>query len=73
MADRDTGGQAFPTHPILYSSEDSGNAQGMSLRDWFAGQVAGALVRRSVSLEDWARVAPVSYEIADAMLEARKQ
>jgi hypothetical protein len=32
------GGQAFPSHPILYSSEDAWMAQGMSLRDWFAAR-----------------------------------
>lgn len=36
--DINNGGQAFPSHPILYSSADQHEAQGMSLRDWFAGQ-----------------------------------
>ena len=39
MSDKiDNGGQAFPSHPMLYSSADQHEAQGMTLRDWFAGQ-----------------------------------
>lgn len=68
MADRDTGGPAFPIETTA-----TPYAEGMTLRDWFAGQVAGALVRRAGWPDDWERIAPVSYEIADAMLEARKQ
>ena len=32
------GGQAFPTHPILYGSADQHLAQGMSLRAYVAAQ-----------------------------------
>ena len=67
------GGQAFPTHPILYGSADQHLAQGMSLRDWFAGQaIAGACGPGpdgwSLSPHDYATW---GYQIADAMLEAR--
>lgn len=64
------GGQAFPTHPSLYSSADQHLAQGMSLRDWFAGQAMAAFIRRAASKDDWVRLAPTSYEVADAMLAA---
>jgi hypothetical protein len=74
---RDSGGQAFPTHPILYGSADQHLAQGMSLRDWFAGQaLAGAMV--AIGNEParvdvrWWECAADCYRAADAMLEARK-
>jgi len=67
---KDMSGAAFPTGltPGHYSQE------GMSLRDWFAGQVltgtiAGGNVGINTTYEDLARVC---YRQADAMLEARK-
>lgn len=57
------GGQAFPSETSL----------GMTMRDWFAGQVlAGAVSRQDVSANDAEFIAKWSYEIADAMLAARK-
>ncbi len=74
------GGQAFPTHPILYSSADQHLAQGMSLRDWFAGQALAGLVQlraiheaaRDAGEPAEALTAQAAYQYADAMLEARK-
>lgn len=45
--------------------------QGMSLRDWFAGQAAAGLA----SIEDASnlKVAEWAYEVADAMLAARSK
>jgi hypothetical protein len=53
---------------------------GMSLRDWFAGQIVQGVAARSmfdiegdpclVHMAAWARY---SYRIADAMLKARQQ
>ena len=73
----DNGGPAFPTGltPGHYSQE------GMSLRDWFAGQaVAGmaGITTRAMHDEGYsvsevkAAIARQAYGIADAMLEARK-
>ncbi len=50
---------------------------GMTLRDWFAGQVANGLVNsasRANGTSDWIlyEVACDAYRLADAMLEARK-
>ena len=50
---------------------NKGNGQGMSMRDYFAGQAMLGLLRS----EDWmqlSQTAKYSYEMADAMLEARK-
>jgi len=62
------GGPAFP----LYLPENEGNIRdGMSLRDWFAGQALRAIASRNTDrffLED----AEEAYRFADAMLAARE-
>jgi hypothetical protein len=58
---RDDGGQAFP-----------GTGNCMTLRDYFAGQaIAGFLASDVILLPD--NLALEAYEIADAMLRARKE
>ena len=58
------------------SASDGGD--GMTLRDWFAGQVAGELSRRTFFYEgqnqflDPASIALKSYNIAEAMLKIRQ-
>ena len=70
-----TGGPAFPgLHP---SEECHYKDAGMTLRDYFAGQVAiGAMSEywNSDRLNDptFKDIAQHAYAIADAMLEARK-
>jgi hypothetical protein len=56
---KDDGGPAFPalTHP------------GMSLRDWFAGQVLASPIDDDADAD----LARRCYAIADAMLAARKK
>jgi hypothetical protein len=76
---RDNGGPAFP---VLELDQRSGNVfaqhMGMSLRDWFAGQVVAGLMSYpgdEVS-GNWHNnsssqgVANRAYELADAMLAA---
>jgi hypothetical protein len=72
MNEKDNGGRAFPSHPgISYG--------GMSLRDYFAAKALQGLLAdyevdagEGESFEDFAKeVASVSYEYADAMMEAR--
>ena len=70
----DDGGPAFPVpddrDPVTGAGIREG-APGMTLRDWFAGQVlsgAAALPRSS----DYSIRARKAYEQADAMLAARK-
>lgn len=61
-----TGGPAFPA----YSTFD-----GMTLRDWFAGQIAITRPTPGIEtgLEGDARWAQRNYELADAMLTAREK
>ena len=67
------GGPAFPTTAPLESWGDPN--KGMSLRDWFAGQVlAGYLANpraiiQSIPAKETARAC---YQMADAMLAARE-
>lgn len=76
----DDGGHAYPV--CFEGGKNSGESpyfhEGMSLRDWFAGQAIGTIIdrcsgdtRRSHEHQTdyFARVA---YEVADALLIARK-
>lgn len=74
--------------PAFPNSHDNGWAEGMSLRDWFAGQLAAAEVSSAganefaaIALADAAeeagqtiaeRIAFNAYKVADAMLLARR-
>lgn len=64
------GGPAFPrtSSPATF---DNG-AQGMSLRDWFAGQaLPWCLAEFGGNAEDQTQPVEAAYQIADAMLVAR--
>ena len=67
------GGPAFPE--VRIRGGDNYNAptkiyyQGMSLRDWFAGM---AMSNGYTEISSAQEIAAWSYQIADAMLEARK-
>lgn len=77
----DDGGSAFPLNTSNVSNPGAFDAEpGMSLRDYFAGQVLGEVFRMVMALpssEDgpspskWAAL--VAYEMADAMIAARTQ
>lgn len=65
---KDTGGPAFP------SPQNHTSKEGMTLRDYFAGNAIQGLLadpawRRDMDFEETAWAA---YEQADAMLKARK-
>ena len=62
MTPKTNGGPAFP------SSDTQSGYQGMSMRDWFAGQ---ALAGMSIATETHERLAAIAYELADAMLKQR--
>ena len=61
---RDDGGQAFP-----HGNPTHGGDIGMTLRDYFAGQVAIGAIREDFS--DIALAGKWIYKLADAMIEAR--
>ena len=67
------GGPAFPAAPNPNYTDDACLGQrGMTLRDYFAGKaLAGLLADKTIEgpAKSYARSA---YEVADAMLEARK-
>ncbi|WP_395451155.1 hypothetical protein ACHMW7_16010 [Aminobacter sp. UC22_36] len=71
------GGPAFP---VLYGQTNG--LDGMSLRDWFAGQQAAAAMTSANGLGSFSKaervaafkiVAEISYEVADALLAARSK
>lgn len=66
---KNDGGPAFPP---MHNPET--HESGMSLRDWFAGQALISLVAASLAEHGAGAkmVGTVAYQIADAMLEARK-
>jgi hypothetical protein len=67
------GGPAFPMNASTGDPRDGVYCQnGMSLRDWFAGQaLAGLLSEPKYTPEMPHRYAKASYIMADAMLKAR--
>jgi hypothetical protein len=72
MSDKDTGGFAFPVH----GSMGEVAWEGMTLRDYFAVKAMSVVwqdipdsLNRDAALLNLGRL---SYEMADAMLEARK-
>lgn len=84
MTEKDTGGPAFPIAPegaYLPDCDDPGmppkrefpGHPGMTLRDYFAAQALAELVSLiSVSIPETQKVvAKLSYDMADAMIEAR--
>ncbi len=80
---KNNGGAAFPTGPeevAVYAdlgpySTPTGNLQGMSLRDWFAGQVLSEFVNQWMSGNDLhlTQIAERAYQTADAMLKEREK
>lgn len=62
MSDIDDGGQAFP------SDSDNHGFVGMTLRDYFAARVIERFI------QDWPppQAAARAYDVADAMIAARK-
>jgi len=69
MSNTNTGGSAFPTATLAQKTEG-----GMTLRDYFAAKAMQgflASLPSDTTLYD-SNVAKWSYEMADAMLEARQ-
>jgi hypothetical protein len=78
---KNDGGPAFPV-PIFNATDvcvanalkqqSTGELSGMSLRDYFAGQVVVAIYADWRGTDD-ADVVKEAYRVADAMLKAREQ
>lgn len=71
-----TGGPAFP-QPCDAETCPHINCQGMTLRDWFAGQALAGMLSKgfipsTVEIDDY-DYTKAAYIIADSMLEAREQ
>ena len=72
MSEPDDGGPAYPSG----KSEKTGYEntlpyyEGMTLRDWFAGQALSGMLDRAYGIK-CEIIAARSYEMADAMLAAR--
>ena len=64
------GGPAFPRPPGRFDGVDLLDQQGMSLRDWFAGQALMGILSAPVVPDEPRAV--LAYRYADAMLEARR-
>lgn len=79
MSEKQNGGNAFPA-AVPWSEQhvgaEPGYYDGMSLRDWFAGQaLAGIAAAAGQSIHfatDQHTLATRAYELANIMLERRK-
>ena len=77
MTTKDNGGSAYPGPIFTQSGFASGHSMGMSLRDWFAGQIVANVIGGcaaggiNTSAEDAAPMARAAYALADAMIAAR--
>lgn len=78
---KDDGGPAFPAQPVMHWPDGVASLThqcGMSMRDYFAGQVLAGWTEtyHRLAYEDDQygpdRIAAVAYQIADAMLEVRE-
>lgn len=75
MSKRD-GGPAFPTDGASRASTyTTGHFEGMSLRDWFAGQALAGICGDGIpgSHHHTGATSRNAYDYADAMLKAREE
>lgn len=62
------GGPAFPRGKDCFGAVQDG----MTMRDYFAGQALAGMLADSTCTASSAKLAAASYEVADAMLAARE-
>lgn len=65
---------AFPTESAHQSGNTTWHFEGMTLRDWFAGQVLIGIASRN-DYDDWEQFenrARRAYQMAEAMLKQRE-
>lgn len=79
---KEDGGPAFPNNPLVYrrvgqtNSSEPINSNGMSLRDYFAGQAVVIMLRTWRGLTDEAMIKQwgvSAYLVADAMIAERNK
>lgn len=88
MIKKNTGGPAFPRALSQHDSRVQGTPnsaqEGMTLRDWLAGEAVGAIIRRMPADmvfrsgvtsfgNQCDEVALAAYQIADSMIEQRSK
>jgi len=81
MSEIDNGGPAFPVTPMDSGGQIATTIMGMSLRDLFAGMALQGLATQDdwyvgtteKPYNPWPFVAQQAYDMADAMIEARKE
>lgn len=74
MTDRPDGGPAFPSQRLGQDGlPESEAVDGMSLRDYFAGQALSGLIAHPESGDNADSQACASYIIADAMIAEREK
>ena len=72
MTTKQTGGPAFPRAGVNLYGNIKGSQEGMTLRDYFAGQALVAFIQLAkVSNIDIEQAASVCYKFSDAMIEER--
>lgn len=71
---KDTGGSAFPINGEYdeVRGKSSYVSAGMTLRDYFAAKAMSGRAGLKMSRKDMQNMAVRAYDLADAMLEARK-
>ena len=78
MSDKDTGGPAFPCE-VVPTGYGTMIHEGMTLRDYFAAKAMVGVIDFGKTLEGFHEnkapdlIAKLSYQLADAMIQARKQ
>lgn len=72
MSKIDDGGPAFPNPGYNGNWDDRRQIEGMSLRDWFAGQALVGLIAQTEYYGSPNQLARNAYSIAGAMVKASK-
>jgi hypothetical protein len=77
MSKINDGGPAFPSTIQYFPDDKNANEeQGMTLRDWFAGQALAGMISgldaKSEGSQAIKPIAAAAYDFADAMLAARE-
>ena len=70
MSGKDNGGTAFPESYVGADSPHEGIGNGMTLRQWYAGQIAGVCL---IDSESYTQAAARAFEFADAMIAEGKK